>query len=48
MAFATVSIRTPFSTKKCRPAGNDVAVVMSLQQGSNDFSGPDNYASPKR
>ena len=46
MALATVSIRTPFSTKKCRPAGNDIAVVMSLQQGSNDFSGSDNCASP--
>jgi len=48
MALATVSIRTPFSTKKCRPAGNDIAVVMSLQQGSNDFSRSDNCASPKR
>src|SRR5215831_12508551 len=31
MAFATVSIRTPFSTKKCRPTGNDIAVVMSQE-----------------
>ena len=46
MDLATVSIRTPFSTKKCRPAGNDIAVVISLQQGSNDFSGSDNCASP--
>src|SRR6516162_4017075 len=47
MALATVSMRTPFSTKKCRPAGNDIAVIMSLQQGSNDFSGSDNCAASR-
>jgi hypothetical protein len=31
--------------QKCRPAGIDIAVAMSLQQESNDFVGSDNRAS---
>ena len=34
--FATVSLRTSSSKKKCRPPGNERAICMSLQQGSND------------
>ena len=39
--FATVSLSTPSSMKKCRPFGNDMAVAMFLQQESSDFFGSD-------
>src|SRR5262245_33084138 len=45
MALATVSMRTPSSTKKCLPSGIDIAVAISLQQGSNEFVGSGNRAS---
>jgi hypothetical protein len=44
--FATVSLSTPSSMKKCRPLGNDIAVAMFLQQTSIIFSGWDKGVTP--